>query len=176
MEAGRGAPIVTGMMWKLWFAACAAAVGCGNAPEEHVASAEATVVGRIQGTEFPTPSEAAAVWLASDGIGALRLSDETDGCGAPSGWSLLVQVNTDEANEYEIGLGVTDDAGAGFLAEYRREDGTLDMPGDATGLLTLTFTGEDYVAGSLTLETGGGAELTAVFEAPLCEATALINP
>lgn len=152
------------------------ACGCGNTPDGHSASSEATVVGRIQGTEFPTPSIASAVWLESSGIGALRLSDTTDGCGAPGGWSLLVQVNDHPNNKYTIGLELTDDSGEGFLAEYRREDGTLDMPSETEGVLSLSYVDEEYVAGALTLTTDGGAELTAVFEAPLCEATALVNP
>lgn len=154
-----------------------AVFGCGNAvDEQESAAALATVVGRIQGTEFPTPTEAAAVWLSSTGIGALRLSEATDGCGAPTGWSLLVQVNDTPENEYTIGLDLTDDAGSGFLAEYRREDGALDMPAEAEGLLALSYVDERIVAGALTLTTDGGADLAAVFEAPLCEATALVNP
>ncbi|MEK6608222.1 MAG: hypothetical protein AABZ30_11210 [Myxococcota bacterium] len=154
--------------------ALVAVAGCGNAPEE--GGDQATVVGRIQGTEFPVPAEAAAIWLVGDGMAALRISGATDGCGAPDGWSLRVQVNTHDENEYPIGLAVTDEPGEGFLVEYLREDGTADMPSVADGLLTLTYVGEDFVAGSLSLETDGGAELAVVFEAPLCETTVFVTP
>jgi hypothetical protein len=151
---------------------------CGNAPNDQSGtpnSSVATVVGRIQGTEFVTPAMAASVWLESQGLGALRLSESTDGCGAPDGWSVLVQVNTAEENEYVIGMENTESPGEGFLVEYRREDGTVDMPAAAAGDLTLTYMDEEYVAGSMLLETDGGAELTAVFEAPVCQATTLVD-
>ena len=157
-------------MATLMLSACTASEGGGD-------PAGATLVGRIQGTEFLEPDPAAAIWLENEGQGlaALRLSEGTDGCGAPDGWSLLVQVNLMEQGHYDLGPQGAE-PGKGFLAEDRREDGSLDMPSQATGTLDLTAKDEHVVAGSLVLLTSDTATLTAVFEAPVCPATALITP
>jgi hypothetical protein len=156
------------------FVLCAViAAGCSTS--ETPAPAGATVVGRIQGTEFLEPNDAAAIWLLGTGLGALRLSQDTDGCGAPAGWSLLVQVNLEVDGHYQ--LGDRDGApGRGFLAEYRRDDGSLDMPSAASGTLDLVAQDDAAVAGALVLLTPDNATLTAVFSAPVCPATTLVTP
>ena len=150
--------------------------GCGS-PEGGGAPQGATLVGRIQGTEFLEPEEAASIWLENEaqGLGALRLSEGTDGCGAPDGWSLLVQVNLQDPGHYDLGPQGAE-PGKGFLVEYRRDDGSLDMPAQASGTLDVVAKEEAVVAGSLVLSTSDNATLTAVFEAPVCPATALITP
>lgn len=149
--------------------------GCAASGEGRDPSG-ATVVGRIQGTEFLEPDEAAAVWLENDahGLGALRVSRGADGCGAPDGWSLLVQVNLAEGDHYELGA-QDGEPGKGFLVEYRREDGSLDMPSVATGTMDLVARDEEIIAGALVLLTSDSATLTAVFEAPICPAATLIS-
>jgi len=155
---------------------CLIVAGCGASGEARD-PAGATVVGRIQGTEFLEPDEAAAVWLESEahGLGALRVSDGADGCGAPDGWSLLVQVNLSEGDHYDLGA-QDGEPGKGFLVEYRREDGSLDMPSAATGTLDLVAKDDEFIAGALVLLTSESATLTAVFEAPICPAATLIAP
>jgi hypothetical protein len=162
------------MKHGIWLACL---VGCGGSGEGGE-PAGATVVGRIQGTEFLEPQPAAAVWLENEahGLGALRVSDGADGCGAPDGWSLLVQVNlTPEGSHYDLGA-MDAEPGKGFLVEYRRDDGSLDMPSEATGTLELVARDDEVIAGSLVLDTSQTATLTAVFEAPVCPAATLIAP
>ena len=161
---------------RYWMFAGLFAAGCA-APGNTEDASGATVVGRIQGTEFLEPDSAAAVWLENEtqGLGALRVSEATDGCGAPDGWSLLVQVNLASADHYDLG-GQDAEPGKGFLVEYRREDGSLDMPSAASGTLDVVARGAEIIAGSLVLLTSDTANLTAVFEAPVCPATTLIAP
>ena len=158
------------LMLLAWMAGCGGAGGEGK-------PVGATVVGRIQGTEFLEPVDAAAVWLENEvhGLGALRVSDGADGCGAPDGWSLLVQVNLAKGDHYDLGV---EDAtpGKGFLVEYRREDGSLDMPAASTGTLDLIARDDEVIAGALVLATSDSATFTAVFEAPVCQAATLIAP
>jgi len=160
---------------KHWIFAGLAVAGCGTTEAEEPVGA--TVVGRIQGTEFLEPHDVASVWLESDarGLGALRLSAGTRGCGAPEGWSLLVQVNLMIEGHYQLGE-QDNEPGKGFLVEYRRDDGSLDMPPSATGTLEVIAEDDEVIAGSMVLKTSENATLTAVFEAPRCPATALVSP